>query len=203
MIMNELIFFLNQNGVAIQAITTFVLVVITLYYAFQARATVKEMSRQRKESFRPIIVAEKFTINGSNKNNDFCIECELKNIGMGPALEIEVNFIDKKTEELVASSLHYIDYIEVGSNSLSHIHIPKAEFKNLRYTEDSDGGMSSNLISVIYFNNIYNETYVAKQGFAVKKDTNSMKHVLGTYEVVFLGKYSVRQKISHFLLHRK
>jgi hypothetical protein len=82
---------------SISAILTNIGLIVSLILTF---LTVLEMMKQRRESYKPkIIVKEKFIILKSNKSFDIidfevndCLIMVLKNIGIGPAINIDLEF---------------------------------------------------------------------------------------------------------------
>lgn len=107
--------FFNKNTGLLQAILTAVLVIITAYYAWQTRKTVKEMSRQTNLQQMPIIMLyirdirdsmnniadydeqqkmrrkfENFLIRIRTENGNSNYYLALRNVGNGAAFNIEV-----------------------------------------------------------------------------------------------------------------
>ncbi len=80
--MRDLLIFLNLNGGAVQALSTIVLVIITGYYAWQTKKTVREIERQTNLQQMPIL---KILTHG-----EWACSFMLKNIGKGAALNIEL-----------------------------------------------------------------------------------------------------------------
>ncbi len=197
---------------AVQSFSTVVLILVTIYYAYQTRATVREISKQRKDSMLPLVIAEEFNIGSENKKfkqDTYCVECSLKNIGNGPAFEIQVEFYDRETSEIVAVSEHSIDYIERGVSSKTHIHIPKKDFENIRYKEDSRGGLRSRLTAVVYFSNFNNDEYMVEQGFVIEKEIMNLQPIMGTFSFISLDKKTIDKEgkrmggFMHYLFHRQ
>jgi hypothetical protein len=85
--------FLNANTGAIQALSTIVLVLITLYYAIQTRQAVKEAANTRKDTRLPII---RVGISGpigtmTGEGMKQYLSIRLKNVGYGIARHISVS----------------------------------------------------------------------------------------------------------------
>lgn len=74
--------FLDKHSGAIQAVATLILVVITGYYAWQARRTTQEMNKQTNLQQRPIVEIL--------PQGEWACSFMLKNIGRGAALNIEL-----------------------------------------------------------------------------------------------------------------
>jgi hypothetical protein len=94
--MNTIVYFLNTNSGAIQAISTAILVVITIYYAYQTRKTVVEAEHLRKDSRLPIVrVSIEGPFNIGAKNQPKYIAIYLNNIGYGLAQNVKLIFPKK------------------------------------------------------------------------------------------------------------
>ena len=95
-----MIIFLNQNSGAIQAISTIILVSVTIFYALQAMRAVKEAENSRKDLRLPIIKVRMQgpIINGMEKIK--YISFQFHNLGYGLARDITAKFIDKESFSL-------------------------------------------------------------------------------------------------------
>ena len=91
-----LISYLNENSGAIQATSTIVLVLITGYYAFQARQGVREASSTRKDARLPIIrVGIEGPWNGNHVPSAHIV-IHIKNVGYGVARDISITLPNGK-----------------------------------------------------------------------------------------------------------
>ena len=72
---------ISSSSSVVQACATFVLVGVTIYYAYQTKKTVNIMDRNSKESFLPIIM---IGINRSD-SNEHTLNVTLENVGKGLA----------------------------------------------------------------------------------------------------------------------
>ena len=92
--------FLNTNSGAIQAISTIILVAVTIYYSYQTRQTVKETANTRKDTRLPIIrVGMRGPIGGgydTQSRPQKHIRLFFENIGYGLALNIKFSFANKE-----------------------------------------------------------------------------------------------------------
>ena len=81
----------------IQAISTLVLVGVTVFYAWQSKKTVNEMKKQRYDTVRPVIdiyrdptgedkMSEAIAAIDGNPTRG--LSCVLHNIGLGPAIDL-------------------------------------------------------------------------------------------------------------------
>lgn len=187
-------------------ILTIALILITLFYAIQTRKTVTEISKQRRDSQLPVIIPEGFEFNQrqlkageKDSQHAYCLNTHLKNVGAGPALEIEVDFNDSETDEPVASSVHLIDYLNVGDSSIVHIHIPKKEFDSLRYREES-GEMIARLRVFIEYKDIYKRKFLSHQNFRLKKESKQMEKIVGSFKYHYEDSQSLLLKILGWIV---
>lgn len=93
--MLEIILYLREYSGAIQAISTIVLVIVTIFYAIQTRLTVKKMEESKKMEFLPIISVKRFliaqqTMRGENKFYPGIVQ--VMNEGNGIARDVNVFF---------------------------------------------------------------------------------------------------------------
>lgn len=86
--MYQLITFLNENAGAIQALMAVLLVLITAYYAWQTRETVKTMQRAEEERSRPRMVVY---LEPREEWLNF-VEIVVANIGQGTARNVQFSF---------------------------------------------------------------------------------------------------------------
>src|ERR1035437_1148687 len=170
----------------IQSISTVALVLVTIYYAWQTRQTVKELNNQRNIGVRPILLAKNLTIKDSKAQggNYSCISCELENIGNGPALKIHIGIYDPETDKKIASSSNLIDYLtKDGTTDDNHIHIKNEMFNVITYKEDESGEMYSNFKVVLHYEDIYENVHFSERRFYFKKGDKTFQHYVGTFDL--------------------
>lgn len=182
-------YFLNDNGVAIQAISSIILVCITAYYAVYTKRIVAQAVLQRQEWLMPAIVVEKFVVNTNSHKDFYCIEVYIKNIGNGVALNPLVKFYDGETGDFIMKSKHLIEPIEKGLLINTHIHISTDGFNHIRYQSGpEENSVVSVLNGVIEFNDIIGNKYSAEQSYSFNKKTGEIKPILGRYRLTKDGK---------------
>lgn len=94
MLSTSTIQFLNINSGAIQTISTVVLVIITIFYAWQTKLMVKEAESSRKDSRLPIL---KIEMRGPiTHRSDKYISLTIENIGYGLARNVQIIFPNKE-----------------------------------------------------------------------------------------------------------
>lgn len=91
--------YINQYSSAIQAIFTVILVLTTIYYAWQTKKTVKEAENSRKDSRLPIIRVEMQGPIMHYKDKKY-IFLSFENIGYGLARNINILFPNKEITAL-------------------------------------------------------------------------------------------------------
>ena len=184
--MSTIIYFLNNNSSAIEAVSTAVLVMVTIYYAIQSRKTVVEITKQRQDNLLPLIIAESFEVSFVHGSDNCCIEAVLKNIGKGPAFNLLVEFFDAETQNQVISSNHYLPYLYYEQKDTLHIHVPKDEINNLRFQQKEKGPLVTFLVCSIKFEDIYKRKIETKANFSYEKKSSVMKPMLGDFEFSFI-----------------
>lgn len=75
--------FLEQNSELVQVFVTITLVLVTIYYAFQTRGTVKEMKKARLDGYLPVLEP-----NGVIKDDKFTLT--INNVGRGLAKSVRL-----------------------------------------------------------------------------------------------------------------
>jgi hypothetical protein len=94
--MSDFIQFLNTNAGAIQAISTVVLIIITIYYTYQSQLAVTEASNTRMDMRLPIIQVEiEGPIEEMVIKKERYMELTFKNVGYGIARNIEARLPGK------------------------------------------------------------------------------------------------------------
>jgi hypothetical protein len=179
MVTSSIIYFLNTNSGAIEAIATIVLVAVTTYYAIETAKMRNLMSSQGETNMLPLVIGKGFTMTKSGEK--FCVECNLKNLGNGLALSVLIEFYDPETKKLVMESEHYIDFLEKNSSEPLNIHIPVESISNLRY-ETYKGKMVAELMGIIKFHNIRGRHYSTQQIFMLEKKDMTIKPVHGSFK---------------------
>ena len=162
-------------------ISTIVLVIITAYYAWQTRRTVKEIQLQRKDTSLPMIVSGEFQMSLVESQEHYCTNVQLENLGKGPAFNVEIFFLDSETREEILYSDHILPFVAQGDKSDCHIHIPVEQLDNLRFEETEDEGLIVNLICSIRFQDIYKRTITSEQFFVYQKEEQKITPVLGEF----------------------
>jgi len=130
---------LNDNSGAVQAIAVVVLVVVTAVYAMAARRQAdanarmaREMEQARHDAARPVINIGLEPYEGDweagakqalAKAFPAAIQCQLHNIGVGPALNIRFQVDDGQG----SSYLLQIGALEAGEIDLAHRHLTVAD----------------------------------------------------------------------------
>jgi len=97
---STILYFLNVNSGVIQAVSTVVLVAITLFYALQTKNAVKEAINARLDARLPLI--EPLEMRGPIKDSDLgeTLELHIANIGYGPALDVRLVLPDGESHDI-------------------------------------------------------------------------------------------------------
>ena len=131
MISTSTINFLNSNSGAIQAFSTILLVIITAYYAFQTRKTVREMKNSREDARLPII---RLSIDGpytSGLSSDYSnFDFKFENIGYGLALDVIFKLPTRKDIQ--------IGNVNIGEQGCHNLYLETDETKKLLELPASD-----------------------------------------------------------------
>ncbi len=175
--------FLNTNSAAIQAVSTVILVLVTMIYAYLTYRSVSEIKKQKDLSIIPILIPKSFHISMTKHQDNACIDCILENIGNGPAQQILVSFFDAETDNLISSSTHTIDIITNEEENVVHIHLPNEELEEVRYQKEEDS-MVAGIKVVIYFQDFLNNVYTTTKHFMLDQKTLDMKPVMGSFDFV-------------------
>lgn len=183
---------IQVNAVVVQEASTIVLVLATLYYAIQTRATVKEISNQRKDNLLPIIFASNIVISKEN-NDDYGVDGSFVNIGNGPGFAIRLVFLSMDTGKVITESESFIDYINKGSKK-AHVHIPKTDWDKLKFKK-INGEEIAGVYLRIHADDFYGRINHTEQCFVIHKN-NKVEPILGSFEFMRVNK---RQKLFLFL----
>lgn len=174
----------NQNIGAVQAISTILLVIITCYYAWQTRKTVIELYTQRTLGIKPILLPKELCIHDKKAwgGKYSCINCILKNIGRGPALNIYVAIYDADTNKQIAIAQNYIDYLTVDSETDdSHIHIENEMFNRLSFKEKENGVLMAKIKVMLHYDDIYGNTHFSERLFTYKREEGKFSPMIGSF----------------------
>lgn len=105
--MLEITSYLQEYSGAIQAISTIVLVIVTIFYAIQTRLTVKKMGESKKMEFLPIIsISKLFFSEGQHNMERISLgHIRFKNEGRGVARKVQIFFPFDKTDKCESISV--------------------------------------------------------------------------------------------------
>jgi len=171
---------------SVQSISTIALVLITIYYAWQTRKTVKELNNQRTFGVKPILLTKNLIIKDAKAwgGKYSCISCELENIGNGPAFKIHIGIYDPETDEKITASSNLIDYLtKDGTTDDNHIHMKNEMFDTFTYKQDKDGEMHSNLKVILHYEDLYENVHFSERRFCFEKKDRTFHHHLGTFDL--------------------
>ena len=157
----------------IQAISTLILVLVTAFYAWRTHVMSKEMKEQRYDTFRPVIDIQRYEtpksliqegVDASNGKLSKNLVCILRNIGVGPAIDIYYLTYDFNTNKY---HNYYLGTLgkdkETGLRDLS--------------TEQKDGQKAL----VVYYRDVYSRHL--KSFREVTLDTENDSHKIGPLQI--------------------
>jgi hypothetical protein len=176
---------LNQNSGASQVILAAVLIGVTIYYAIQARRTVKILEKQTEVGIKPVIAVDHFHVPSEpNYEDTYCVGANLINIGAGVAVDITVEFTDFNTDKFIGKTVDSIDFLKPsGEQSNKHIHIETEAFKNLKYS-DGHYGLASEMNCRIAFSDIRGQNFKTQQKVFFIKEDRSIRTEPGTLRLL-------------------
>ncbi len=160
--------------------STVVLVLVTIYYAWQTHQLTVQTTLQREDGMLPIVASKGFNqIHEANDPKDYCIHGDFINIGNGPALNLLVQFYDIDTEQLIAESKHRLDFLKAGESQESTIHLPIAAFKKIKFIEEGES-LRGAMKCMISYNDIRGNLFSSRQDLSFNKAAMRIRAIEGT-----------------------
>ncbi|MHB8867488.1 MAG: hypothetical protein ACYC6T_08275 [Thermoleophilia bacterium] len=98
--MEGLVGWLDAHGAAVQAAATVVLVAVTVHYAWTTSRLWRDQRRSQLARFTPLVVATSLTwLPNRGIPHEPTVRTTLRNVGLGPAFDLIVEFIPATCEE--------------------------------------------------------------------------------------------------------